>query len=232
MTATPRRPLPRPDALLLDMDGVLADVEQSYRALVVATAATFGVEITRADVLAATLAGDANNDWRLTQRLLADRGVTASLDEVTARYQARYLGTDGGPALRETETLIPPRGTVEALAARLPLAVVTGRPRDEAAWFLRHAALDGLVETVVAMEDAPAKPDPAPVRLALARLGARHAWMVGDTPDDVRAAVTPAATAFGVVAPAEDRAAVAPALLAAGAVRVLDSLSDLLDGLP
>lgn len=221
-----------PNAILLDLDGVLADVERSYRALVVATAATFGVRLTRADVLAATLAGDANNDWRLTQRLLADRGVRASLDDVTARYQARYLGTDGRPALRETETLIPPLAVVAALAARLPLAVVTGRPRDEAAWFLDREGLAPLVATVVAMEDAPAKPDPAPVRLALARLGARSAWMVGDTPDDVRAAVAAGVTAWGVVAPGEDADAVGPALLAAGASGVLPSLSALLDLLP
>ena len=221
-----------PDALLLDLDGVLADVERSYRALVVATAATFGVAITRAGVLAATLAGDANNDWRLTQRLLADRGVHVPLDEVTARYQARYLGTDGGPALRETETLIPPLAVVEALAARLPLAVVTGRPRDEAAWFLDREGLAPLIATTVAMEDAPAKPDPAPVRLALDRLGVRAAWMVGDTPDDVRAAVAAGVTAWGVVAPGDDPAAAGAALLAAGATAVLPSLSALLDRLP
>ncbi len=221
-----------PDALLLDLDGVLADVERSYRALVVATAATFGVEITRADVLAATLAGGANNDWRLTQRLLADRGVDAPLAEVTARYQARYLGTDGGPSLRETETLIPPREVVAALAQRLPLAVVTGRPRDEAAWFLDRERLTPLITTVVAMEDATAKPDPAPVRLALRRLGARSAWIVGDTPDDVRAAVAAGVTAWGVVAPGDDPDAAAPALLAAGAAGVLPSLSSLLDLLP
>ena len=38
------------------------------------------------------------------------------------------------------------------------------------------------------MEDAPPKPDPQPVRLALARLGVERAWLVGDTPDDMRAA--------------------------------------------
>ncbi len=38
------------------------------------------------------------------------------------------------------------------------------------------------------MEDATPKPDPAPVRLALERLGVATAWMLGDTPDDLAAA--------------------------------------------
>lgn len=232
MTALPPAALPPPDALLLDLDGVLADVERSYRALVAATAATYGVTLTREEILAATLDGDANNDWVLTQRLLAAHGIERPLDEVTARFQARYLGTDGAPGLRETERLIPSAEVLPALAARRPVGIVTGRPPDEAAWFLDRFGLTPHVSTVVAMGDAAPKPDPAPVRLAMERLGARTAWMVGDTPDDMRAATRAGIVALGVVAHGEPRAAVAPALLAAGAARVLDDLSDLLALLP
>lgn len=216
-----------PDALLLDLDGVLADVEASYRACVLATARDFGVDISRNEVLQATLCGDANNDWVLTRRLLAAHGVERSLEEVTARYQARYLGTDGTPGLRETERLIVPRDALASLAGRLPLAIVTGRPRAEAEWFLARAGIRDLVRTVVALEDAPNKPDPAPVVLALERLGATRAWMVGDTPDDARAARAAGALPLGVAAPGESRDVVAPTLVAAGAVLVLDRLSDL-----
>ncbi|MFN8583229.1 MAG: aminotransferase class I/II-fold pyridoxal phosphate-dependent enzyme [Gemmatimonadaceae bacterium] len=218
-----------PDALLLDLDGVLADVEGSYRACVLATARGFGVDVTRDELLQTTLAGNANNDWMLTQRLLAARGVDRSLEEVTVAYQARYLGTDGAPGLRESEQLIVRREVVAALAARLPVAIVTGRPREEAEWFLSRAGIRDLVHTVVAFEDAPNKPDPAPVRLAMTRLGARRAWMVGDTPDDARAARAAGALALGVVAPGESRSVVAPALLDAGVALVFDRLSDLLE---
>jgi histidinol-phosphate aminotransferase len=218
-----------PEALLLDLDGVLADVEGSYRACVLATARDFGVEIGRGELLHATLRGDANNDWVLTQRLLAARGVERSLKDVTARYQARYLGSDGAPGLRETERLIVPRDVLAALAARLPLGIVTGRPRAEAEWFLTRAGIRDLVRTVVALEDAPNKPDPAPVTLALERLGATRAWMVGDTPDDAHAARAAGVLPFGVTAPGESRSEVAPALVAAGAALVLDQLSDLLE---
>jgi len=218
-----------PDALLLDLDGVLADVEASYRACVLSTASDFGVGISRDELLQATLRGDANNDWVLTQRMLAARGVERSLEEVTARYQARYLGREGTPGLRELERLIVPRDVLAALAARLPLAIVTGRPRAEAEWFLARAGIRDLVHTIVTLEDAPNKPNPAPVALALARLGATRGWMVGDTPDDARAARAAAVLPLGVTAPGESRSEVARALVAAGAALVLDQLSDLLE---
>ena len=77
------------------------------------------------------------------------------------------------------------------------------------------------------MEDAPSKPDPAPVRLALERLGARHAWMVGDTPDDLRAARAAGVLPVGVPAPGDDRESARAVLLSAGAAFVLDTPEDL-----
>jgi len=216
-----------PDALLLDLDGVLADVAGSYRACIAATAGAFGVTITPDDILRMTLAGDANNDWVLTQRLLAARGVARSLEDITACFQSHYLGSPGRPGLRETERAIVSRRTLEALAARLPLAIVTGRPRAEAEWFLAHAGLEGVARTLVAMEDAPLKPDPAPVRLAMQRLGAARGWMVGDTPDDMRAARAAGALAFGVAAPGQAPDVVGPALREAGAALLLHDLPSL-----
>jgi histidinol-phosphate aminotransferase len=211
-----------PQAVVFDLDGVLADVRDSQRAAIIATAAAYGVTITQHDVEAALRAGDAANDWIVTQRLITARGVRADLAAVTARYQSLYLG-----GLREHERLIVSRALLERFAQRLPLAVVTGRPRDEAQWFLARAGIADLFRAVICMEDAPRKPDPGPVRLALARLGLQRAWMVGNTPDDVRAAAAAGVLPFGVVAPGDDIAATAASLVDGGAARVLDDLDDL-----
>jgi histidinol-phosphate aminotransferase len=221
-----------PEALLLDLDGVLANVRDSQRAAIAATAAAFGVTVTTAEVATTVQEGDAANDWAVARRLIEGRGARASLEDVTARYQAIYLGRPGTPGLREHERLIPSRALLERLAARLPLAIVTGRPRDEARWFLENAGVADLFRVVVAMEDAPPKPDPAPVRLALDRLGARRAWLLGDTPDDARAAAAAAVLPLGVVAPGDDRAATNAVLERAGVARVLDGLTALLEVLP
>jgi histidinol-phosphate aminotransferase len=222
-----------PDALLLDLDGVLADVTESYLACILATARDCGVLLSRDEVHKATMAGDANNDWILTHRLLAARGVRRSIDEITHRFQNHYLGANGTPGLREAERLIVARPALEKLAGRLPIAIVTGRPRAEAEWFLERVGIRDLVRTVVAMEDAPAKPDPAPVRLAMQRLGATRAWMVGDTPDDARAAVAAGALALAVPPPgSRPDAELVACLCEAGAAVVLDRLSDLVEVLP
>ncbi len=218
-----------PQAIVFDLDGVLADVRESQRAAMVETAATYGVTVTMQDIESALRADDAANDWIVTWRLIVARGVKADLATVTARFQALYLGTEGSPALRERERLIVPRALLERLSKRLPLAVVTGRPRDEARWFLERMGIADLFRAVVCMEDAARKPDPAPVRLALARLGGgvRRAWMVGNTPDDVRAAAGADVVPLGVVAPGDDLAATAAALADAGAAHVLDQLAEI-----
>ncbi len=178
------------------------------------------------------LAGDANNDWVLTQRILAGQGIEASLDTVTTAYQEVYLGTSTSPGLRESERLLVARDLLSRLADRLPLAIVTGRPREEAAWFLDREGLTDLFQTVVCMEDGPIKPDPAPVRTAAARLGVERTWMIGDTPDDIRAAASAGTVPIGIVAPGPDPAASADALSEAGAATILAAIDDLMELLP
>jgi histidinol-phosphate aminotransferase len=221
-----------PQAIVFDMDGVLADVRDSQRAAIIATAASYGVTVTMDDIELVLRSGDAANDWIVTQRLITARGVQVDPADVTDRYQALYLGTQGSPGLRVRERAIVAHSVLECLAKRLSLAVVTGRPRAEARWFLDRAGLTRLFRAVVCMEDAPRKPDPAPVRLALARLGVQRAWMVGNTPDDIRAAAGASVVPLGIVAPGDALEATSAALNDAGAARVLDDLTDLEELLP
>jgi HAD superfamily hydrolase (TIGR01548 family) len=222
----------RPEALLFDLDGVIADESVSYRRAIIETAATFGVDLEMAEVGAAKAGGDANNDWELTRRLLADHGVEAELEAVTTRFEAIYQGTDQTPGLHRHERLLVDPDLLRDLAERLPLAIVTGRPRGDADRFLDAHGIRDFFSAVVVLDDAPSKPDPAPVRLALERLGLRHAWMVGDTPDDLRAARGASVLPLGIVAPGDDPEIARPALASAGAARILDTLDQLLEILP
>lgn len=222
----------KPEAVLFDLDGVLADVSNSYRRAIVDTAATFGVTLTREQIASAKAQGDANNDWVLTRRLLAAHGVEAGLPEVTRRFEVIYQGTPAAPGLRVSERLLMDRAAIASLAARYPLAIVTGRPRGDAVVFLDQHGLMGFFKTLVCMEDAALKPDPAPVRLALARLGVNAAWMLGDTVDDLRAARGAGVVPIGVVAPGDDPAWASATLLGAGAGVVLNHTASILEILP
>lgn len=182
------RTVQRPEGLLFDLDGVIADVSESYRTAIRRTAASFGVEIAPNDIEDVKSAGDANDDWMVTDRLLRSAGVEADFDEIVRRFQSIYLGEGDRPGLRERERSLMDTNDLRAAIGDRPVGVVTGRPRSEAEWFLRRSDLDSMVDVLVAREDAPLKPDPRGVELALDRLGIRTAWFLGDTEDDLLAA--------------------------------------------
>ncbi|MBS0195601.1 MAG: TIGR01548 family HAD-type hydrolase [Planctomycetes bacterium] len=226
------RSILRPRALLFDMDGVLADVSESYRETIRRTAAEFGVEITRADIARIKAAGNANNDWVVTRSLLAEKGVQRSLEEVTAAFERIYQGTEEKPGLRRTERLLASRNWLESLRTTAALGVVTGRPRADAERFLRERGIADLFDCVVCMEDSVPKPSPRPVQIALERLGVREAWLVGDTPDDIVAARAAGVTPIGCVAPGDDLGGASELLLRTGAGRVIERVEQLTEILP
>lgn len=154
--------------------------------------------------------------------------------------QALLLDLHG--TLFHPETLAPlcHAHWLEQIAARLPLAAVTSWPRAQAERLLHEHAMAGYFKTLVCAEDAPDKPNPAGVELALTRLHVQTAWMVGDTSQDIRAARDACRLGFGVVplgtVSAQERtghtdaaAYQAQILLKAGAARVLSDLTELGD---
>lgn len=221
-----------PEAILFDLDGVIADVSHSYRDSIIATAESFGVEIDHDDIAEVKAAGDANNDWVVTQRLLEQCGVEADLEDVTERFEEIYQGTEDEPGLRRTESLLVEPAYLEGLGEHHKLGIVTGRPRKDAERFLQEHDIARFFEAVVCMEDAALKPDPEPVELLLEQLGAERAWLLGDTPDDARAARGARVLPIGVVAPGHDTEVLTPALTRAGAARVLERVDQLEELLP
>ena len=210
-----------PEALIFDMDGVIADVRESYRAAIVETAAGFGVTVTGADIAAAKSRGNASDDWELTRGLCAAAGVDVSLDEVRDRFELIYQGDGDGLGLKSRESLLIDTARLQEWSARLPLAIVTARPRKDAEALNERFDIGGFFSVVVTREDAPSKPDPAPVRLALQRLGVTRAWMFGDTVDDLRAARGAGVVPIGVAGPGDDAAALI------GAARIVDSADEI-----
>lgn len=222
--------LEKPELLIFDMDGVLVDVSSSYRQAIVRTAASFGVSVTAADIAAQKAMGNANNDWRVTQRLMMAQGVDADFDEIVRRFEDLYQGTSTTPGLWKTEVLLTNRVWLNRLKENgFGMAVVTGRPRRDADRLIDHFGLSGIFETMVCMEDGPLKPDPWPLEEALRRTGARHAWMFGDTRDDMVACRRAGVLPVGVLAPGDcDR----EVLYAAGAGFVVKNIENVESLLP
>ena len=64
-----------------------------------------------------------------------------TLEEVTAKYEAIYQGTESTPGLWTVETLLVEKRVVESIAAKYKVGVVTGRPRLDAERFLKQVGL-------------------------------------------------------------------------------------------
>lgn len=219
-----------PEALLFDLDGVLADVDGSQTAAIIETASYFGVKLDRSDIDRAKAAGNSNDDWALTWRLCTSRGADVPFEDVRSRFEMAYQGTPGRPGLKLNERLLVDRSHLEDWSVRYPIGIVTGRPRSDAEEFIERTGIETLVSALVTRDDAPLKPDPKPVTRALERLGVDRAWMLGDTRDDVSAAKGAGVVPLGVLAPGSDPELARAAL--GDAAAVLDSPNQLEELLP
>ena len=183
--------------LVFDMDGVLVDVSESYRETIAQTAEHFtGVKVTRREIQEYKNQGGWNDDWRLTQHIIAQAGLEVPLEDVIARFQHLFRG-NGNDGLMLREQWVARPGVLEDLAAKFGLAVFTGRPREEAEMTLRRFAPGLVFDPIVAMEDVE-HPKPAPD--GLLRI-ADAGFYVGDTVDDARAARAAGIPFIGIAAP-------------------------------
>lgn len=215
-----------PEALLFDMDGVIADVRGSFRAAIVATAERFGVQVSGNDIAAAKARGGASDDWELTRALCERAGVERPLEEIREVFETIYQGDEGRQGLKEKERLLVDVRNLETWSDRLPLAIVTARPRKDAEELLERFDIGVHFSAVVTREDAPSKPDPAPVRLALDRLGVDNGWMVGDTVDDLRASRDAGVVPIAVSVPGDDPSALIGAARIMGSVNQIEEVLD------
>jgi HAD superfamily hydrolase (TIGR01548 family) len=196
--------------LLVDMDGVLAEVSKSYRAAILATCQTYGAKSVIDETVTEWKArGNANDDWKLSHDLIkadpdGDNNVT--LEQVTETFERFYQGHGDTPGLYTLESLIPARETLEELRKRSKpgMGIVTGRPRRDCIKFLQTHNLEHLFDAMYCMEDGPSKPDPFPLKRVCELLGVEPSHsvvLVGDTPDDMQAAVSAGCRGVGVTTP-------------------------------
>lgn len=242
--------------VLFDIDGVIRDVSASYRRAIVETVHHFqGQRPEPAAIDSLKSEGSWNNDWQASMELLRRTGHSPlpSFEALVAVFEGFYFGGDpaGDPGQWRgfigDEPLLVQQAFFSALeAADLAYGFVSGAEPPSCRYVLKtRLALAN--PPLIAMGDAPDKPDPTGLlqlasRLAGESLGAGAAPVVylGDTVADVltvqRArAKCPAQRflSFAVAPPhlhskPERRAAYEAKLLEAGADAVIPSTSNLL----
>jgi pyrophosphatase PpaX len=173
--------MPRPLAILLDLDGTLVD---TLELLLSASRHAFRDRAERVPTEAEWRAGIGTPLARQLAPYAADDAELAALVAGYRGYQHEHHDrlTRLYPGVREALGTLRDRGH--------PLGVVTSKSDAIAHRTLAHVGLAPWMAVVVGTESsARHKPDPEPVRVALAALGyAPHeALFVGDSPHDVQA---------------------------------------------
>ncbi len=216
--------------LVFDMDGVLAEVTESYREAVVQTVRHFtGKSIERDSIQAYKNRGGFNNDWLLSQQICADLGVNVSYDSVTRHFCEIFFGPNRDDGLISREVWIPNSGLLESLAQRFRLAIFTGRLQSEAAVTLRRYAPEIAFSPIIAADDVVnGKPAPDGLFLIRDRTDSPNMIYVGDTVDDALSSAAAGVPFIGIAAPSNPfHKEIVELLRNAGAFAVLDDVNQI-----
>lgn len=216
------------DLLIFDMDGVLVDVTESYRATIQATVKHFtGNEPAREEIQDWKNLGGWNDDWLLSTEMIRKRGGNASYEEVVDYFQKLFHG-DGTNGMILREQWVAANGLFDRLGEKHHLAVFTGRLRWEANMTLDRFHPDRFAPVVGADDVSRTKPDPEGLHKICASLKHGKCWYVGDTVDDARASAAARIPFVGIAARGNPRYAELVRLLKeAGAIAILDDINSL-----
>ncbi len=161
--------------VVFDIDGVVRDVSGSYRRAIADTVEHFTGDAYRpspVEIDQLKSEGIWNNDWDASQELVyryfeaqgQERSqIALDYDTLVAFFQSRYRGPDSenwtGYICNEP-LLLQPRYLESLTAARLPWGFFSGATRGSANYVLERR-LGLQMPVLIAMEDAPGKPDPS-----------------------------------------------------------------------
>jgi len=189
------------EMIVFDVDGVLAEVSESYREGVVATVQHFtGKRITRELVQDYKNRGGYNNDWLLSQKISSDLGVDVPYQTVVEEFNKLFFGNNND-GLISRESWLPKPGLLERLSKSYELALFTGRLQYELDITLKRFAPQALFDPIICAEHVTeGKPSPEGLETILKRKPGRELFYVGDTVDDARSSRAAGVPFIGVVA--------------------------------
>ena len=164
--------------VVFDLDGTLADTSADL--LAAANACLPRPVLGPDDALVAFHGGRAM--LRLGFGRLDGAWSEADVD----RAYARFLATYAEGICVQTRLYPGVAAALEALLAQgYATAICTNKPERLAVDLVRRLGIDGLIGALVGADTLPVrKPDPAPYRLAVARVGGGRSMLVGDTDTD------------------------------------------------
>lgn len=217
------------EMIVFDVDGVLAEVSESYREGVVATVEHFtGKRITRELVQVYKNRGGFNNDWLLSQKISSDLGVEVPYETVVTEFNKLFFGTNKD-GLISRESWFPKPGLLERLSKTYDLALFTGRLKYELDITLQRFAPNTLFDPVICAEHVTeGKPSPEGLKMIQQRSPGRELFYVGDTVDDARSSRAAGVPFIGIVADSHlSRAAILRLFEEEHAIAVIENVNQI-----
>ncbi len=170
---------------VFDIDGVVRDVSGSYRRAIADTVEYFtqgNYRPTPTDIDQLKSEGIWNNDWQASQELIlrhskvSDQTYSHDYDTIVDYFQERYRGVGNDPSqwtgyITQEPVLMSAQYLKNLADGGVPSAFFSGATRGSANYILQQRI--GLENPIlVAMTDAPSKPDPTGLYMSVSQLEA------------------------------------------------------------
>lgn len=169
-------------AVIFDFDGVIVDSERLHWSAFNRVLAPRGKSISWADYVQTYIGFDDRDTFRTALPGLGREELAALIAQKAAAFQ-HLLETDGAPALPGAVDLI------RSLSGTIPIAICSGALRADILPVLETLGIAAAFDAIVTADDTHiSKPDPAPYKLAMEKLGVRSGWAIEDTPAGIASA--------------------------------------------
>lgn len=235
--------IPKVDAVLVDMDGVIRDVSNSYRKAIKQTVGKLSGKEASDDEVAKYKAMGINNDWDCSYQILKNERSCLPTEErkenvmkaVISTFQELYLGEKVNgeyTGFIKNERILTDGKQIGRLMIGYRTGIISGAPRAEIIYTLKKADTPTYFETIYAMEDLDEKenhPKARVIKLAMRKLLSRTACYLGDGVSDMKAAVAAGIVPIGILPAGIVDPTWSQKLLDAGAVAVFENVNQAVD---
>ncbi|MDD3275828.1 MAG: HAD family phosphatase [Kiritimatiellales bacterium] len=169
-------------AIIFDFDGIIVDSERLHWAAFNKVLGPLGKTISWPDYVQTYIGFDDRDTFRHALPML-ERAELAELIEKKAAAFQELLESDGAAALPGAVELI------KHLSGNIPLAICSGALREDILPILGKLGISDAFNEIVTADDTHiSKPDPAPYKLAMQKLGVTSGLAIEDTPAGIASA--------------------------------------------
>jgi len=169
-------------AVIFDFDGIIVDSERLHWAAFNKVLGPLRKTISWSDYVQTYIGFDDRDTFKTCFPMVGKNELSGLIEKKAAAFQ-ELLESDGAAALPGAVALI------KSLSGKIPLAICSGALRADILPILGSLGIaDAFNEIITADDTHISKPDPAPYKLAMKKLGVTSGLAIEDTPAGIASA--------------------------------------------